>query len=96
MLDHGGAVLGVFPTWKYEETEVSLKSGDRLLLFTDGISEAEDACGREFEEENIAAFARVHTVLTAREINSQLLERVSAFCGAHFRDDATLLTIAAN
>lgn len=35
-----GAVLGVFPAWKYENSIVALTSGDRLLLFTDGITEA--------------------------------------------------------
>lgn len=35
-----GAVLGVFPAWKYENSIVALTPGDRLLLFTDGITEA--------------------------------------------------------
>lgn len=96
VLDHGGAVLGVFPSWKYEDTEVELQSGDRLLLFTDGITEAEDTRGREFEEESIAAFATANATLGAKEMNNKLLEQVTSFCGAHFRDDATLLTIAAN
>jgi phosphoserine phosphatase RsbU/P len=95
VLDHGGAVLGVFPSWKYEDTEIALQSGDRLLLFTDGITEAEDSRGQEFEEESIAAFAKANATLSAKEMNNKLLERVTSFCGAHFRDDATLLTIAA-
>ena len=37
-LEAGGAVLGVFPEWTYGEAEVSLAPGDRLLLFTDGVT----------------------------------------------------------
>jgi sigma-B regulation protein RsbU (phosphoserine phosphatase) len=96
MLEHGGAVLGVFPDWKYEESTIELSAGDRLLLFTDGITEASDADGREFEETSIATFAKANSTLSAKELNSRLLAKVTAFCGAHFRDDATLLVIAAN
>jgi sigma-B regulation protein RsbU (phosphoserine phosphatase) len=96
MLEQGGAVLGVFPEWIYEDSSVELRTGDRLLLFTDGITEASDADGREFEETSIATFAKANSTLSAKELNSRLLAKVTAFCGAHFRDDATLLVIAAN
>ena len=96
MLEQGGAVLGVFPEWIYEDSSVELRTGDRLLLFTDGITEASDADGREFEETSIATFAKANSTLSAKELNSRLLAKVTAFCDAQFRDDATLLVIAAN
>jgi len=96
MLDQGGAVLGVFPGWKYENSTIALRSGDRLLLFTDGITEASDADGHEFEETRIASFAKQNAGLSAIELNSRLLAKVTDFCSAQFRDDATLLVIAAN
>ncbi|MFZ0392583.1 MAG: PP2C family protein-serine/threonine phosphatase [Terracidiphilus sp.] len=94
-LDSGGAVLGVFPAWKYEERLVQLERGDRLLLFTDGISEAEGPGLEEFSESRIAEFAQLERHRPAAELNNLLLDRVDAFCGGHFRDDATLLVIAA-
>ncbi len=96
MPEQGGAVLGVFPAWSYEDSTVELRAGDRLLLFTDGITEASDADGREFEEASIAAFAKANSALSANELTSRLLAQVTAFCRAQFQDDATLLVIAAN
>ena len=95
-LDQGGAVLGVFPSWNYQDSSVNLKSGDRLLLFTDGITEAEDAQGEEFGVERVAAFGKAHAASSAAELNEQLLAQVSDFCGAQFQDDATLVVLAVN
>jgi len=95
-LDNGGAVLGVFPSWNYEDFSVNLKSGDKLLLFTDGITEAENAQGEEFGVERLAAFGKAHAASSAAELNRQLLAQVSDFCGAQFQDDATLVVLAVN
>ena len=93
-LDQGGAVLGVFPAWMYQDSSVDLRSGDRLLLFTDGITEAEGPGGEEFGMEKVAAFAKAHAANSAAKMNQQLLAQVTEFCGAQFQDDATLLVLA--
>jgi sigma-B regulation protein RsbU (phosphoserine phosphatase) len=93
-LDQGGAVLGVFPAWTYQNSSVDLSSGDRLLLFTDGITEAEGQQGEEFGMEKVAAFAKAHAANSAAKMNQQLLAEVTEFCGARFQDDATLLVLA--
>jgi phosphoserine phosphatase RsbU/P len=95
-LGHGGAVLGVFPDWKYEDSTVDLNPGERLLIFTDGITEAQDSQGNEFGSENVAAFGKAHAKSSAAELNAQLLAQVSSFCGSQFQDDATLLVLSAN
>jgi len=95
-LDQGGAVLGVFPSWNYQDSSINLQSGDRLLLFTDGITEAENPQGEEFGVGRIAAFAKEHAAYSAAELNEWLFTRVSDFCGAQFQDDATLLVLAVN
>ena len=94
-LDGSGAVLGVFPSWDYRDSTVQLKSGDRLLLFTDGITEAADANEGEFDESGVAAFAAANRTLSAKDLNRRLLQRVTEFCAAQFNDDATVLVIAA-
>lgn len=96
MPEEGGAVLGVFPGWTYEDSSMELRAGDRLILFTDGITEAADEEQREFGESGIAEFAKANSALSASELTSQLLGKVTEFCAAQFRDDATLLVIAAN
>jgi sigma-B regulation protein RsbU (phosphoserine phosphatase) len=95
-LDRGGAVLGVFPGWSYQDAAIRLDPEDRLLLFTDGITEAEGANAEEFGDENVAAFAKSNRKKSAKELTDQLLNRVSSFCGGSFRDDATLVVVAAN
>jgi len=95
-LEEGGAVLGVFPTWEYKDSIVDVRSGDRLLLFTDGITEAEGTQDEEFGMERVTAFAGTHAANSAASMNQQLLAQVTEFCGAQFRDDATLLVVAVN
>jgi sigma-B regulation protein RsbU (phosphoserine phosphatase) len=90
----GGAVLGVFPAWKYEDSFVNLNRGDRLLMFTDGITEAVGTLGQEFGEDSLAAFARANSASSAVELNRLVLAQVTDFCGGKFQDDATLLVIA--
>ena len=95
MLEQSGGVLGVFPAWTYEDSTIEMRTGDRLLLFTDGITEASDANGQEFGESSIAKCAIANRTLSAKDLNSRLLAQVTAYCGAQFQDDATLLVITA-
>jgi sigma-B regulation protein RsbU (phosphoserine phosphatase) len=94
-LNHGGAVLGVFPTWEYKNAKIEFRAGDRLLLVTDGITEASDGIEQEFGEEKLAEAALKESKRTAAEMSDALLNQVTKFCDAHFQDDATLLVIAA-
>lgn len=86
---HGG-VLGVVPEWTYADTTVELVPGHRLLLFTDGITEAEDRQSAEFGNERIALAAGPFGA-TSDETKRRILESVTNFCNNEFRDDVTLL-----
>ena len=93
-LEEGGGLLGMFRTWKYEQLTIDLQEGDRILMFTDGLSEAENIDGEQFGEERLIEVLRRFRNLPANEIQDRILEEVRDFCAGNFRDDATLLVIA--
>ncbi|HLG56122.1 MAG TPA: SpoIIE family protein phosphatase [Vicinamibacterales bacterium] len=90
----GGMVLGVFDDAAYAQAEIALRSGDRLVLFTDGITEAEGTDGEEYGDDRL-----VETVIRHRHESAQRLLQ-AVFCdvntrsGGTFRDDATLISVA--
>lgn len=91
---HGeGAVLGVLPDWTYRDSVASLAAGDRLLLYTDGVTEAENHAGEEFGEARLVHAARLADG-SADNMQRKIMEEVSGFCGANFADDATLVVVA--
>ena len=94
-LDRGGALLGVFPDWAYEDWTVRLEPGDLLLLFTDGIVEAAAPDGEEFGEERLIAAVQVPDERSLEDLQSHVLGEVRNFCQSQMSDDATLLMIAA-
>lgn len=92
LLNGSGAVLGVLPDWGYQDHSVQLESGDKLLLSTDGITEAENSQLEEFGEQRVLEAARASDS-TALETQRAIMQRVTAFCSGNFRDDATLLVL---
>lgn len=93
-LENGGAVLGVFPNWKYEDSFVKLAAGDRLVLFTDGITEAAKTDGEQFGEEGLIHFVKTFGDEPPLKLNARLLTNVKSFCDSDLQDDATLIAIA--
>lgn len=93
-LENGGAVLGVFPDWKYEDSSVQLAFGDRLLLFTDGITEAAKPDGEQVSEEGLIRLMKRFADEPPSSLNAKLLTEVKTFCNSHLQDDATLIVIA--
>ena len=49
-LTDGGMVLGIFPDIHYEQAALALAAGDRLLFYTDGITEARNPAGDEYKK----------------------------------------------
>ena len=89
-----GAVLGVLPDWKYRNNRLQLESGDRLVLFTDGVTEAEDVHGDEFGEERLVQSLQQSGGRSAEDIRRRLMESVTLYCDGQFRDDATVVVLA--
>jgi sigma-B regulation protein RsbU (phosphoserine phosphatase) len=90
-----GTVLGVFPEVEFRGGETALRSGDRLLLYTDGITEARNADDEEYGEQRLAALLAEHRHRDAATLHSTVLDAVTHFASARgFQDDATLLVVA--
>ena len=94
-LDEGGALLGVFPEWKYGEGEVELASGDRLLLFTDGVSEVQDSHENQFGEERLIELLKGSRHLGPADLLQKVIETIAEFSRGNFHDDVTLIAMTA-
>jgi len=92
-LSEGGMVLGVFPDATFNQADVSFDPGDRLLFYTDGISEARNASGEEFGEERLAQAGAAARTLAAAELNDRLARDLHVFTGGAFDDDATIIVV---
>ncbi len=92
-LDEGGMVIGVLPDTLYEEGRVHLKSGDLLLFFTDGLTEAESPDGEPFGEARLIETAGSAVELGCDDIVQRIHETISGFADGKLVDDFTLIVL---
>lgn len=87
-----GAPLGMFEGLVWKRETVTLDAGDVLLLYSDGVSEAQDAANAEFGEDRLCAAARAASGAAATAIRTAVTDAVRTFVGdaAQF-DDITLV-----
>jgi len=95
-LTSGGPVLGVLATGAYESGTVAFGAGDRLILYTDGITEARSERDEEFGDERLLSLAVEHRGCSAPALQARLVDAVASFTGRRFTDDATLIVLAAD
>jgi len=93
-LKEGGAPLGIFPDRNYEDTGLRLDSGDRLVIYTDGLTEAMNSDGQEFGERRLVELGRRNIALSAAELLATIKKEVVSFCNGIFQDDFTLVVVA--
>lgn len=100
-LSTGGPVLGLFADATYGEQQITVRSGDRLIMFTDGITEvrpagttADDPGHDDFTEESLIAHAIEHRACSAPALQARLTAAVAEYAGGTFQDDATLMIVA--
>jgi len=92
-LREGGAVLGVFATRNYEMGSAQLSPGDRVILFTDGVTEACNPAGEEFGEARLLCLLQEQHSLSADGLQAKILAAVAEFSGGRWQDDATLVVL---
>ena len=93
-LETGGGVLGVFPHQTFAAGTAKLAPGDRVIFFTDGVTEACDAAGEEFGDARLLHLLQEHRVATASALQEKILAVAGEFSQGHWHDDATLLVLA--
>ncbi len=93
-LEAGGGILGAFPDGAYTQGQIELRHGDRLLLFTDGLTEAVDANGEQFGEQRLIQLLHEHRRQSPAELKQTIFNAAGEFCGNTFCDDAALMVVA--
>ncbi len=94
-LDRGGVLLGILEEAAFEEDAVPLRPGDRVLFYTDGVSEAVNERGEEFGEERLCDLvAGLPGELTSEQVSGRVLEGLRDFLGdAEPQDDITVMVL---
>ncbi len=87
-------VLGQLPDWQFHDREITLAPGDRVLLFTDGITEAGSAREDEFGDDRLIQTLRSAEGASANALLQQVIAEVSKHCDNAFEDDATCLVMS--
>jgi serine phosphatase RsbU (regulator of sigma subunit) len=89
--------LGMFESVTCEIKRADVAAGDLLVLYTDGITEAENSQGEQFGMGRLSAVIRRDSSLSAEELMDSILQSAEDFChGVGFNDDATVLVVKCN
>jgi len=93
-LPASGCPVGLFPGSPFTQETVRLSPGDKLVIYTDGVSEAENAAGDQFGEERLAELLKASSKQPATELHKTIMEEVAGFtAGAAQNDDITLVVL---
>lgn len=93
-LNRTGMALGVVEDAIWEQDTVQLTHGDVLVLYTDGVTDAQDRWGTFFGQERLREAARVNLFCSAQEVQEALIAEVHEFVGDAPRfDDIALMVV---
>jgi serine phosphatase RsbU (regulator of sigma subunit) len=86
--------IGLSPEEICELTmEEDLTSGDVLVFYTDGVTEAEDPLGEEFGMKRLSETVRLGSSMSAEDLMTNIYNAAADFCGDNFNDDVTILVV---
>ena len=89
-----GVVLGLASGLEYTQKSATLKPGETLVMYSDGVSEARDFHGEEFGVDRLKGLFEGAAPSSAQEANAAVLKAVTAFAGDHAQsDDITCLAL---
>jgi sigma-B regulation protein RsbU (phosphoserine phosphatase) len=87
-------ILGIFDGMEFKENTLQLEQGDTLVMFTDGVTEAEDADYNEFGTERLDNILHQHANSSCQQIVETVKDGIKDFVGnAEQSDDITMLVV---
>jgi serine phosphatase RsbU (regulator of sigma subunit) len=93
-LEEGGLILGILPESRYETGETVLAPGERLVLFTDGVTEAANEQDEQWEEERFVALLRSCSGAPCEDVVGRVVAAVRRFEGGRGASDDVTLIVA--
>ena len=92
-INGSGLPIGMIENARFEDETVTLRKGDRLYFYTDGVTEALNAADEEFGYAGLAEEIGRHRDRPLREGLDLIADRVRDWSGGQLRDDVTLLAV---
>ena len=92
-LEPSGAPVGLFPDAMWQERVIRLEPGDRVIAYTDGVTEAASPCGDEWGIDGLLESARDRGTEPANELVRSILDAMDGFSGGVQTDDATVAVL---
>ena len=87
-MEDAGVPVGLMPDAVYSSTQVKMQPGDRIVLFSDGITEAQNTKGEFYGDERLNTAASSHSPVET------ILQSVIQFCAeSAFEDDCTVVDL---
>jgi sigma-B regulation protein RsbU (phosphoserine phosphatase) len=94
VLGNGGMPIGLWPEIEFDSFDVSVSPGDRIFLYSDGVTECINGHGEAFGEERLLTYLREQQSLPLEELLTHLLTEITIWHGnSEFTDDVSLLAI---
>lgn len=92
--DEGGLPLGVVEDWQYEEAQHQLEPGDRVFLYSDGVTEQMGPDGEQFSERRLRELLASLGDLPGKDLVARAVEALRGWSGAGtFADDVSLVVL---
>jgi anti-sigma regulatory factor (Ser/Thr protein kinase) len=96
-LELEGFPLGMFEFAQYSEAKIKLSPGDKIIYYTDGITESMNEMQEEYTLERLCEFTKKHHSFDSRSFIERLIKEITAFSGgAEQHDDLTVLVLSAS
>jgi len=92
-LETGGAPVGIFPDWAYEEGTIQLNRGDLFLAYTDGVIEASNPAAEEWGLEGLRKAVSSCAAQPAEAIVHAIFTSLDEFSQGRQADDATVAVL---